>query len=306
MSTAYQQIVNELHHQARRNFTRRRVIVKGLRDLYQADLIEMIPYAQINKGNKYILILIDVFSKYVWAHPLKTKAGAEVTAGMKKLIERQPPSNLQTDHGKEFYNRDFSALMKLYGINHYSTYSSIKASVVERVIRTLKSWVWKKFTLQGNKKWLDLLPSIVAQYNDTVHRTIKMKPKQAIKKSNEKKLLNNVYNHIKMINPRRKFNVGDHVRISKYRTIFSKGYSENWTNEIFKIVSVQITFPTTYVLQDAQGETLRGAFYEHELLKVKFPDIYLIEKIVRKKGNKLLVKWRGINENTWINKADIS
>jgi hypothetical protein len=305
MSLAYQQVVNELHHQARRKFLRRRVIVKGLQDLYQADLIEMIPYAHLNKGNKYILVLIDVFSKYVWALPLKTKAGGEVTSVMKKLIEKQPPSNLQTDQGKEFYNQNFAALMKLYKINHYSTFSSIKASVVERVIRTLKSWMWKKFTLQGNKKWLDLLPQIVEKYNNSIHRTIKMKPKIAIKKSNEKKLLTNVYNHIKMVNPQQKFNVGDHVRISKYRTIFDKGYLENWTNEIFKIARIQITFPTTYILQDAKNETLRGAFYEHELQKVKYPEIYLIEKIIRKKGNKILVKWRGINESTWINKSDI-
>ena len=304
MLTPYEQVVNELHKPVRHNFPRRRVVVKGLRDLYQADLIEMIPYARLNKGNKYILIVIDVFSKFVWAHPLKSKMGREVATAFKKILKNLP-KNLQTDQGKEFYNKDFMQVMKSYGINHYSTFSSIKASVVERVIRTIKSSMWKSFTLQGNKKWIDLLPEVVEKYNNTYHTTIKMRPNQ-VNKSNEKKLLKTVYSHIKQVNPNSKFNVGDYVRISKYRTVFRKGYSENWTNEIFKIVAKKLTFPTMYTIQDQKGDTVHGGFYEHELQKVKFPDIYLIEKIVRKKGKKVLVKWRGLNESSWINVADIT
>jgi hypothetical protein len=303
MTSAYSQVVDELHKPVRHNFPRRRIIVKGLQDLYQADLIEMIPFAKINKSHKYILVVIDVFSKYVWAQPLKNKSGSVVTAAMKKILVK-PPKNLQTDHGKEFYNKEFQALMKSYGINHYSVFSSMKAAVVERVIRTLKSHIWKTFTLNGNKKWLELLPIIVDKYNNTVHNTIKMKPSK-VNKTNAKILLTTIYNNIKKVIPH-KFNVGDHVRISKYRTVFTKGYSENWTNEIFKIIKIQITNPTTYILQDLNGETLHGGFYEFELQKVMHSDVYLIEKIIRKKGKKLLVKWRGIKDTSWINQADLT
>lgn len=296
--------MDELHASARRKFKRRRVIVRGLNDLYQADLVEMIPYAKSNRNFKYILVVIDVFSKYVWAEPVKTKTGNEVTKAMKRIL-KNPPSNLQTDQGKEFYNKEFTSLMKTLNINHYSSFSSMKASVVERVNRTLKNLMWKAFTLQGNNKWLDLLPIVVEKYNNTVHGTIMMKPVD-VNKRNENKILKTAFNHPKIAIKSNKFNVDDQVRISKYRTIFSKGYTQNWTNEIFTIHKIQYTNPTTYILRDHLGEILHGGFYEQELIKVKNPDVYLIDRIIKKKKNMLYVKWRGIPGNSWVKQSDIT
>lgn len=309
MSNVKKQVVEELHKPARKHFPRRRVIVKGLNDLWQADLVEMLPYAGINKGFKYILVVINVFSKYAWCQAVKNKSAKEVTLAMKTILSqcKHKPQNLQTDMGKEFFNKDFKQLMNKWKINHYSSYSNLKASVVERLNRTLKEKMWKNFSLQGNYKWLNILQDVVSQYNATIHRTIDMKPKDVIRK-HEKYLLQHVYSHLKMVDPKKpKFRIHDKVRISKHRELFSKGYTPNWSNEIFEVVQVNRTNPTTYILKDHEGFLIQGGFYEYELQKVKYPDIYLVEKVLNKKGNKLYIKWLGLPNkfNSWILKNQV-
>lgn len=304
-----QQIVEELHRPARKNFTRRRVILKGLNDLYQADLVEMIPYSKVNKGYRYILVIINAFSKFVWAYPIKRKSGEEVSEAMKKLFSNKKniPKNLQTDMGKEFYNKSFQHLMQVFNVNHYSTYSSTKSSIVERCNRTLKNMMWKQFSLQGTYKWLDYLPKLVKKYNSTSHRTTGFRPID-VNKKNEQQLLTSVYSHTKTIDPKRsKLKVGDYVRVSKYREAFVKGYTPNWSNELFKITKVQWTNPATYVLEDQNKQEIKGGFYQHELQKTKHPDVYLVEKVLRTKGDQVLVKWLGFDNthNSWISKTNV-
>lgn len=299
-----QDLVNELHKSARKNFRRRRVIVLGLNDLFQADLIEMIKYSRMNKGFKYILVVINVFSKYVWCEAVKSKKAEDVASAMRKILEQSktPPKHMQTDLGREFYNKIFEKLMNDMGIKHYSTYSNLKASVVERVNRTLKNKMWKQFSMQGNYKWLNILPKIVEDYNNSVHRTIGMKPKD-VNEKNEKHLFETIYSNIKMIDPKRpKYKVNDLVRISKYREFFSKSYTPNWSNEIFKVVEVKKTNPTTYILEDSEGHRIKGGFYPEEINKVTHPNVYLVEKILRKKGKNVFVKWLGLSNkhNSWI------
>lgn len=307
LSMSRKQIVDELHKSARKNFPRRRVIVKGINDLLQADLVEMIPYASVNKNYKYLLTVINVFSKYAWAIPLKTKTATEVTGAMNSILEKlkTPPTNIQTDDGKEFFNNQFKQLMKKYGINHYSTYSGLKASIVERFNRTLKNNMWKQFSMQGSYKFLNILQQLVDKYNNAKHRTIKIKPNQ-VNEKNERKLLNTVYNRIKMFK-KGKFKVGDHVRISKNRKTFEKGYTPNWTTEIFSIRKVQLTNPVTYLLEDYRKQPIKGGFYEFELQRVKYSETYLVEKVLKRRGDTLFVKWLGFgNEhNSWINKKDM-
>lgn len=300
------QVVNELHKPARINFRRRSVIIKSLVDLFQADLVDMIAYSKENKGYKYILVVINCFSKFVWAVPLKTKSGVEVTAAMKKVFEMQRPNNLQTDMGKEFFNKNFTNLMDAYKVNHYSTYSEKKASIVERVNRTLKNIMWKEFHVRGSYKWIDFLSEVVRKYNDTKHRTIGMKPSEVTKR-HEKILLKTVYNRIKIAEKNRKFRVGDKVRISKARAVFDKKYTANWTTDIFTIRKVQLTNPTTYLLQDIDGKDVMGGFYEYQLQKVKYSDVYLVEKILKRAKNKVFVKWLGFGEkhNSWVDKKDL-
>lgn len=303
-------LVKELHRGARRNFKRRHNVMVGIDDTFQADLIEMIPWAAQNKGFKYILVVIDTFSKFAWVLPLKNKTGDEVTQSMHSIFLKNPnriPKNLQTDNGKEFYNAKFKKLMESYHIVHYSTYTKMKASIAERFNRTFLNRMWYEFSLQGSHKWLKHLQPIVNSYNSTKHRTIKMKPID-VQKSYEDHLLNTVYKQNQIVNftNKPKYKFGDYVRISKYKRLFEKGYTPNWTTEVFRIVKVLPTTPITYTLKDLKDKLIFGCFYEYELQKTDInKDIYLVEKIIRRRGDKILVKWLGLDETTWIKKSSL-
>lgn len=304
-------IVNEIHKNARKNFKRRRVMLKDIDDLWQADLIDMQAHSKENANNKYILTIIDTFSKYAWAYPLKQKDKANVTHTFGSLLKKgRIPKNLQTDLGTEFYNNKFKKLMRQYSINHYSSYSTKKASIVERFIRTLKSMIYKQFSLQGNYKWSKgLLDKVINQYNSSFHRTIGMSPIQV--NHNNKDILLQKYKTLDeallLICKPKKLNVGDYVRVSKYKGTFEKGYTPNWSTEIFKIKKVQNTTPETYLLHDARDQPILGAFYGEELQKTKHPNIYLVENVLKRKGNKVFVKWLGLSnsENSWIDKSNV-
>ncbi|XP_029674791.1 uncharacterized protein LOC115242544 [Formica exsecta] len=119
------------------------------------------------------------------------------------------------------------------------------------------------------------------------------------------KLLNTVYSNVKIAAPAR-FK-GDPVRVSKFKTIFDKGYTPNWTTEVFKIVKVQKTNPATYVLEDSRGNPVAGGFYEYELHHIANPDVHLVEKVISKKDDEVYVKWLRFDatHNSWIDKNNI-
>jgi hypothetical protein len=302
-------IANELHRPARRNYPRRYVDIRGLDETWQADLVDMSAYSSINNGYKFLLTVIDIFSKFAWGVPIKSKRAGDVTIAMKSVLTQgRAPKHLHVDQGKEFYNSEFRALMKQYGINMYSTFSNLKASICERFNRTLKSKMWKQFTLRGSHKWIDILPNLIESYNNTTHSTIGMRPNN-VTASNEKEIYRSVYKprQIKRSKRRRKFKAGDKVRISKYKNVFEKGYTPNWTTEIFTVTAVKNTNPPTYKLTDYQHNPIEGGFYEEELSRVQYPDGYLVEKVLRRRGDKLYVKWLGFDSshNSWINKSDM-
>ena len=303
-------VVDELHRRALKNFVRRRTIIKGFDDLWQSDLAIMTNQKKENHGYTNILLVIDCFSKYLWTWPLKTKSAEEVTAAMEKILRKahpRKPIHLQTDHGKEFYNSNFKNLMQKYKINHYSSFSTTKASIVERAVRSIKELLFKHFSLHGTFKWLDALPEITAFYNARKHRTINMAPKD-VTKANEAKVLMNSYSFLKQVFPSKKFKVGDIVRVSKQKHLFAKGYTPNWSTELFKIRKVKLGNPSTFLLSDLKGADINGCFYAEEIQKTTQPDVYLIEKILKRKGSKYLVKWLGFDKEdsqSWINKSDL-
>lgn len=300
------QVVKELHRDARKHFPRRYSVMRGIADTLQADLIEM----PKDRGMKFCLVVIDTFSKVAYVRPLKTKTGSEVTKAMKSILYSidRPVKNLHVDMGKEFYNSEMTRLMQKHKINRYSTYSSMKAAIVERFNRTLKKKIYQQFSLNGNYKWVDIIQQLVDEYNETRHRTIKMAPRD-VNSENEQYLLNTVYNHRRIIpfHNFTKFKVGDHVRLSKYKHVFEKGYLPSWTTEIFTVKKIQHTNPETYLLVDWEGQEIKGGVYAEELQLVKHPDVYLVEKILRKKNNKVYVKWLGFDSrfNSWINANDV-
>lgn len=303
-------VINEIHKCARVNFPRRQVILKDIDDLWQADLMDMQAISKVNGGYKYILAIIDTFSKYAWTVPLKQKNKQQVSKAFESLLLKgRVPSNLQTDLGKEFYNEKFKNIVTKYKINHYSTYSTKKASIVERLIRTLKNKLYKEFSLNGNYKWMKgALAKIVNEYNNTTHRTTGQPP-TTVNHTNKTNILQR---YIRMAKCKKstkckKFKVGDFVRISKYKGCFDKGYYPNWSTEIFKIKTIQETNPLTYLLEDARSRPILGAFYAQELQKTIHPDLYLVEKVLKRKGSQVYVKWLGLptSENSWIDKTNV-
>ena len=295
------ELAEELHKPVTRKFKKRKVYVGGVDRIWAADLVDMKSFAKFNKGVKYLLTVIDVFSKYGWIEPLKNKTGIEVASALKRIFKERKPEKLWVDKGKEFYNRDVQSLIPLY-----STENEEKSSIVERWNRTMKEKMFKYFSANSTRKYIDVLQEMVRNYNETVHSSTKMTPMEASKKENEDRVWINLYSFPKPSHEPA-FSVGDKVRITKKKKTFEKGYTPRWTEEIFEIVEVQYTDPPTYKLKDWNGEKIMGSFYEPELQKTS-QDTFRIEKILRKRGNKVLVKWLGYPDsfNSWIDSKDIT
>ena len=240
-------LADELHKPVKINFPRRRVIARSVDDIWGADLVEMQQFSKWNKGYRYLLMLIDCFSKFGWIVPIKNKTVKSVAEAFEKIFkEGRIPKYLWTDKGKEFYNKDLKKVLQQHNITFYSTENEEKVSVVERWNRTIKNKMWKKFTEQGSTEYLDLLPDILNEYNNHYHRSIKMTPIEASKKKNEGIGYSNLYGKTNQTQTKPKFKAGDTDKISKYkRKLFVKGYTPNWTEEIFLISKVFNTNPYT-------------------------------------------------------------
>ena len=258
-------------------------------------------FSKYNQGYTFLLLVIDIFSKYGWIILLKNKEGKTVAEALKTIFKERKPE-MWVDKGKEFYNKDVKALIELY-----STENEEKSSVVERWIRTMKEKMWKYFTDNNTNVYIDRLPDLVNDYNNSKHSSIKMTPVEASKKKNELTVWRNLYpDRLKIhdINP--KFSVGDKVRISKKKKTFEKGYTTRWTEEIFTITKIKHTSPVTYKIADLNGEEIDGTFYEPELQKTS-QQLCRIEKVIQKGKNKSLVKWKGYSNdfNSWVDNKDI-
>ena len=257
--------------------------------------------ADYNDGYRYILTVIDVFSKFACVVALKKKDAKTVAEAFQSIINDRKPIKLQTDKGKEFINAFFQAKLRERGVKFYvSQNEDIKASVVERFHRTLKTKMWKFFTHRSTYRYVDVLQDMVQSYNNTFHRTIGQAP-SSVKKEDVSKLREKMYGIDNDVNARVKLKVGDKVRISKTRRTFDKGYLPNWTEEIFSVSEAIATTPPTYKLVDYGGEEVKGSFYDKELQRVdKKDEVYKVEKILRtrrKRGVKeYFVKWRGYPE----------
>ena len=297
----------ELHKAKRKNYPRRRIIVNHIDEIFAADLVEMQKFAKLNKGYRYLLTCIDIFSKYSWVIPLKDKKGITIKNALEKIFKQRKPKFLWTDRGTEFYNNQVETLLNENNIKLYSTNNSeIKSAVIERFNRTFKNMMYKKFTENNNTIFYNVLDELVNNYNNKYHSTIKMTPIEASKKINEKKI-KNIYNFEKTKKPG-KFKIGDRVRISLEKNIFEKGYETNWTQEIFVIYDIKYSNVPYYYLKDLNNEKLQGTFYEQELQKTKQDDLYTIEKILKTNKDKIYVKWRGYDNsfNSWINKNNVT
>ena len=297
----------ELHKPKRKNFPRRKIIVNHINEIFAADLVEMQKFAKLNKGYRYLLTCIDIFSKFAWVIPLKDKKGITIKNALEKIFNKRKPKFLWTDNGKEFYNKQVQDLLNENNIKLYSTNNSeIKSAVIERFNRTFKNIMYKKFTENNNTIFYNILDKLVNNYNNKYHSTIKMSPIEGSKKINENKI-KNIYN-FEETKKLGKFKIGDRVRISLEKNIFEKGYDTNWTQEIFIIYDIKYSNVPYYYLKDLNNEKLQGTFYEQELQKTKQDDLYTIEKILKTNKDKIYVKWRGYDNsfNSWIDKNTVT
>jgi transposase InsO family protein len=302
-----------LHRPVRYRFKRNRVVVSGIDSQWDADLMDMT--SQPDRGYRYVLIATDILSHYAWARTLKTKTGKEVAKAFESIFkEGRQPRKIRTDRGTEFTSKITQRMFKDYKVHHFLTNNEVKANFAERLIRTLKLRLNRHFTHKQTHKWYDVIGDIATSYNNTYHRTIKRKP-SSVTRENQAEVWMQQYN--KSIKPDGAFKleVGDTVRISHLRRVFSREYDERYTGEIFKVVSRRARGGLNiYTLKDFLDEDVEGTFYEQELQSVKWdPDNpYKIDHVVRTRKRKgvekeSLIRWRHWPKkfDSWVKESEM-
>ena len=291
-----------LHKPVRKRFPRNKIQVAGLDDQFEADLIDVQKMAKENNAYKYILTVIDSLSKFAWAIPIKNKTGDVMVSALSSVFKQRRPRKLRTDRGKEFLNHKVQQLLKEQNILFFTSNNETKAAIVERFNRTLQSKLHRYFTASKSHRYVDVLPSIVTAYNNRKHSTTGVAPAK-VNVYNAEKVWRKVYHYLPhkvKITPL--YKKGDHVRISKSKGTFEKGYKTNWRTEIFVVKKVFRKKYPEYELQDLTGEEILGKFSQYELQRVEKDPNFIVERVVKKRGNEALVEWKGYPPTlkTWI------
>ena len=297
-------LAKEVQKPALKNYPRRHVHSSRINQFWGADLVEMGHLKTQNNNVRYLLNIVDLYSRYAWSFPLKTKTGKEVCEKFKSMSVH--PEHLWVDEGTEFYNSYMKDWCEEKNINMYSSFSGLKSVFVERFNRTMKEAFQLYFLEHLTGKFLTFLPKFMEEYNHKVHRIIKETPYDVyhkIEESQEKFVDVPVEKH--------KFNIGDYVRISKVKRTFEKGYTERFTHEVFQIIGLDTSYsPVMYESKHLGDEIVTGKFYEQELSKTIIPQFKVIDSVVkRKKENRIdmvLVSYKGYPEkfNEWIKKSE--
>ena len=249
-------------------FPRRKVISRFPFENFMGDLIEYPSFRHQNRGYKFILVLIDCFTKMIYAVPMKKKSKEWTADAFETIFKEfdQFPINLITDNGLEFFNTSVQKIFYAYGINHfaYKTRTKWKASMIERANRTLKSRFERIFHLNKKPNWIDFLDKVVENYNKTPHSAHKMPPLEVSEENRDvvyKRMFPN-----QGVTVVCKLKEKDHVRKIKEKTLFEKGYKINWSEEIFQIKSIrQSNGVCWYKIETLDGEEQPGIFYYYQL-----------------------------------------
>jgi len=313
--------------QAKRKFKRLKVVSPFISYQWDLDTASMTFYVKgeeksfekKNKGYKYFLVAIDVFSRFLWTFPLKTLKAGEMKRVLEELLIRKKPDFIRTDRGSEFANREVKALLRRYEVGHILTLNETKANYAERVIRTVKDKLGKYLEKQETHEWVDILPKITDNYNHSYHRSIKKAPADvrkrdeiAIWKLNYENLPKAKRQPIHPPKPKKtyKFKIGDYVRIVTFKGAFDKSaFSHKWTTELHIVLDREVkqSIPR-YRLADYANEEVIGFFYERELQKVYLEGrpFFKIEKIIRRRNRggriEYFVKFKNwpAKYNSWV------
>jgi hypothetical protein len=302
-----------LHKSIKRKFRRAKTIVNDIDECWQIDLVDVsnLKSKKLGQFYNYLLVCIDVFSKYAFVEPMKNKTANETSRAFKIMLKSgRVPQYVYSDRGKEFLG-EFKELLKSLKINQIFTKSIHKASVVERLNRTLKERMYRLITYQKNNNYIKILKNLVDSYNNSFHSSIKMKPVE-VTTLNKSKVFNNLYgDQYSIDNPISiDFKIGQYVRKVVEKTLFEKGYTPNWSNELFIVDSIIPSNPARYKLKNLNGELLpNNYYYKEELQKVNFEEFpYDTFKLIDKTKSKFqLQKVNSIKNTTiWIDRNNIN
>lgn len=310
-----------LHRPIRRKFKRSRYVIPTLGWLYEADLAEFQTISSQNDNYRYLLCVIDCFSKMAAVEPIKDKTGKSVSVALRTCLEKLGPTDvIRTDKGLEFRAKEVQSLLKEVNITHLMTHNQeTKCAIIERLIRTLKERIYRFFTHFGQERYVDHLQDIVAAYNNTNHSAIGKKPIE-VNSKNSREIWEFLYSGLgrypKLVplpGKKASFKIGDVVKVSAHKHVFTKGYRPNWTYELFKVKKLLRRNPILYILEDLEGEEIKGAWYTEELQRTALGDNteFRIEEILETRGKgknkQYFVKWQGYPTkfNSWVNAKDL-
>lgn len=295
-----------LYKTVRKTFPTRPVLVSGVDDLWDIDLIELSEdMVKGNGGVRFLLVVIDVLSRYAWAVPLKSKSSQAVLKGFQQILGQESPYlghrspyKLRSDSGLEFLNKAFLKFLKENGIQHFVNMNYPKANYIEIFNKTIQRKIHRHMQKTNSWEFVSVLPDIMKSYNETYHRSIKMAPSE-VTYENEKQLYLAQYDRKKKKEQKYKFQLNDQIRISKFKHKFHRSYQEQFTGEIFWIHKrFKRQGFNVYELRDCSDSVIKGRFYEIELTKVnkQGDDLWEIEKIIKRRGRgknaEVLVRWK--------------
>jgi hypothetical protein len=306
------QLTKELHYPAKKKFAKLKVRVPHKDHTWSMDLVDMTPWADHNDGYRFILNIIDIWTRYAWSVPLKKKTAKDVLEAFKQVITEsgRKPEKIWVDQGTEFYTQQMTRYLAANNIVRYSTFGQHKACMVERLNRTLKTKMWREFTEFQTNDWVSRQPKLLEWYNHKEHSGIGNRTPYSMSQYPDDEVRWDICIGPVMREP--KFKLRDVVRVSRAKGIFEKGYTANWSQEQFTIVRRRMgncDEPPVYYLQDHQLNEIKGMFYEEELQLVKHAHVYLVETVLKhdKKNKRMLIKWLGFSDkhNSWIPEENI-
>ncbi len=273
--------VYTLNKYARYTYPRRKIVLSHIDEMWSMDLMDVQSTSRSNDGIRYLLIIVDGLSKYVWVVPLKTKEGAVVASAFQGVITSsgRSPRSLWIDEGTEFLNRHFKAVCEKYHISTYHTWTAYGSVFAERFIRTLRMRLAKLMDVRGSVRYIDVLDGIISLYNTTPHSLTKIAPANVAPADETR--ISSLMRQGAAPNTPPVFKVGQHVRMADERGMFSKeATTQRWSRQIFIVRRIIHSHPVVYELEDLSGTPVEGYLYEPELQAVDKP-VKFAEEIVR-------------------------